>query len=47
VVAVRAVDCLGIDGWIFGKVDAPRGLGHAGSLVPLRRGFDHTLTGSG
>jgi len=47
VVVVRAVDRFGVDGRIFGRCDAPRRLGHAGSLVPLPGSFDHTFLGSG
>lgn len=47
VVVVRAVDRLGIDGWVLGGRGAGGGLGHAGSLVPLSPCFDHTFVGSG
>jgi hypothetical protein len=46
-VVVRAVDRFGIDGRFVGNRDAACGLGHAGSLVPLSPGFDHTFHGSG
>ncbi len=47
VVMVRTVDRFGIDGRFVGNRDAAGWLGHAGSLVPLSPGFDHTFHGSG